>query len=425
MSADETDTDKIGEEVKRIEATRWLTDAAGRTVFYPDGSARNGYVVTDAAREQALRAASQRHDAIRRRSIGPFGVAAAAVAAATLSFLLGSHPILSWVAFLAVFVASFVLFGLIQRLIQRVVFGSLLAGLEAAPAADKFPHVSFRGASLVLALLCAAIWFVLYLYDRRVADVAAGSTTVDFYPDISFYVLVTVLLAPLIWLFIRGWSRSEAKFGANRVLLCAMLMVVADVGGAIAVAWNLYDPQPKVVLSRDFLSCGGDHLRWIEITDLSLQEGRRGSEYVRIERQAATGSSERCTVTGLNANYGTVYQAIWNGWQAARVAPTARDGGFDQLPPGSVREKVFAVLGSPTVSGPSADGGQFSLFLPDGANSRGSGTRRITVAYFDAQQRLQRLAVYTLRDGRVVDDLSHATLARGPELGLLRMMLLR
>jgi outer membrane protein assembly factor BamE (lipoprotein component of BamABCDE complex) len=103
----------------------------------------------------------------------------------------------------------------------------------------------------------------------------------------------------------------------------------------------------------------------------------------------------------------------------------APEGALEQLPLGSTQEQVLIVLGTPstvaTISGEvfyyiSQRDEQFS-FLPARETDR-----RVIAVYFDRNRRVQRLADYGLKDGKVFDYVSRTTPSGGREASSLNLM---
>ena len=103
----------------------------------------------------------------------------------------------------------------------------------------------------------------------------------------------------------------------------------------------------------------------------------------------------------------------------------APEGALEQLPLGSTQEQVLIVLGTPstvaTISGEvfyyiSQRSEQIS-FLPAKETDR-----RVIAVYFDKNRRVQRLADYGLKDGKIFDYISRTTPSGGVEQNTLGLM---
>ena len=98
------------------------------------------------------------------------------------------------------------------------------------------------------------------------------------------------------------------------------------------------------------------------------------------------------------------------------------EGALEQIPLGSSQEQVLIVLGTPstvaTLSGEvfyyiSQRAEQIS-FLPQKEIDR-----RVVAVYFDKNRRVQRLADYGLKDGKIFDSISRTTPSGGVEQNYL------
>jgi outer membrane protein assembly factor BamE (lipoprotein component of BamABCDE complex) len=103
----------------------------------------------------------------------------------------------------------------------------------------------------------------------------------------------------------------------------------------------------------------------------------------------------------------------------------APEGALEQLPVGSTQEQVLIVLGTPstvaTISGEVfyyiSQRNEQTSFLPSRETDR-----RVIAVYFDKNRRVQRLADYGLRDGRIFDYISRTTPSGGVEQNTLGLM---
>lgn len=90
----------------------------------------------------------------------------------------------------------------------------------------------------------------------------------------------------------------------------------------------------------------------------------------------------------------------------------APEGALEQLPLGSTQEQVLIVLGTPstvaTISGEVfyyiSQRSEQTSFLPARETDR-----RVIAVYFDKHRRVQRLADYGLKDGKIFDYVSRTT----------------
>src|SRR5713226_5474002 len=101
-------------------------------------------------------------------------------------------------------------------------------------------------------------------------------------------------------------------------------------------------------------------------------------------------------------------------------------GALEHFPLGATQEQVLIVLGTPsrvaTVSGEvfyyiSQCAEQKLAFLPQKVTNQ-----RVVAVYFDKQRRVERLANYGLKDGRVFDFVSRATPTGGKDVAYLNAL---
>ncbi len=98
------------------------------------------------------------------------------------------------------------------------------------------------------------------------------------------------------------------------------------------------------------------------------------------------------------------------------------EGALEQLPVGSSQEQVLIVLGTPstvaTVSGEVfyyiSQKTEQTSFMPQKVIDQ-----RVIAVYFDKSRRVERIANYGLKDGKVFDFVSRTTPAGGRELSYL------
>jgi outer membrane protein assembly factor BamE (lipoprotein component of BamABCDE complex) len=103
----------------------------------------------------------------------------------------------------------------------------------------------------------------------------------------------------------------------------------------------------------------------------------------------------------------------------------APEGALEQLPLGSTQEQVLIVLGTPstvaTISGEVfyyiSQRSEQTSFLPMKETDR-----RVIAVYFDKSRRVQRLADYGLKDGKIFDYVSRTTPSGGVEQNTLGLM---
>jgi outer membrane protein assembly factor BamE (lipoprotein component of BamABCDE complex) len=103
------------------------------------------------------------------------------------------------------------------------------------------------------------------------------------------------------------------------------------------------------------------------------------------------------------------------------------EGALEQIPLGASQEQVLLVLGTPstvaTVSGESfyyisqrAD--RSIMFMPTEVTDQ-----RVIAVYFDRTRKVQRLAEYGMKDGKVFDFISRTTPTSGNDLSVVTTMI--
>jgi outer membrane protein assembly factor BamE (lipoprotein component of BamABCDE complex) len=107
-------------------------------------------------------------------------------------------------------------------------------------------------------------------------------------------------------------------------------------------------------------------------------------------------------------------------YQRGYIVP---EGALEQIPIGSSQEQVLIVLGTPstvaTVSGEafyyiSQRAERPVAFMPQSVVDQ-----RVVAVYFDKNRRVERLANYGLRDGKVFDYVSRTTPTGGKDVGYI------
>jgi len=110
-------------------------------------------------------------------------------------------------------------------------------------------------------------------------------------------------------------------------------------------------------------------------------------------------------------------------YQRGYIVP---EGALEQLPVGSSQEQVLIVLGTPstvaTVSGEAfyyiSQRAERSIgFMPQRVVDQ-----RVVAVYFDKNRRVERLANYGLKDGKVFDFVSRATPTGGKDVAYLNAL---
>ena len=110
-------------------------------------------------------------------------------------------------------------------------------------------------------------------------------------------------------------------------------------------------------------------------------------------------------------------------YQRGYIVP---EGALEQLPIGSTQEQVLIVLGTPstvaTVSGEAFYYISQRAERPIGFMPQQVVDQRVVAVYFDKNRRVERLANYGLKDGRVFDFVSRATPTGGKDVAYLNAL---
>jgi outer membrane protein assembly factor BamE (lipoprotein component of BamABCDE complex) len=110
-------------------------------------------------------------------------------------------------------------------------------------------------------------------------------------------------------------------------------------------------------------------------------------------------------------------------YQRGYIVP---EGALEQIPIGSTQEQVLIVLGTPstvaTVSGEAFYYISQRAERPIGFMPQRVVDQRVIAVYFDRNRRVERLANYGLKDGRVFDFVSRATPTGGKDVAYLNAL---
>jgi outer membrane protein assembly factor BamE (lipoprotein component of BamABCDE complex) len=110
-------------------------------------------------------------------------------------------------------------------------------------------------------------------------------------------------------------------------------------------------------------------------------------------------------------------------YQRGYIVP---EGALEQIPIGSTQEQVLIVLGTPstvaTVSGEAFYYISQRAERPIGFMPQQVVDQRVVAVYFDKNRRVERLANYGLKDGRVFDFVSRATPTGGKDVAYLNAL---
>jgi len=126
------------------------------------------------------------------------------------------------------------------------------------------------------------------------------------------------------------------------------------------------------------------------------------------------------------ATLGFLVSACSNFTQVYQRGYVLPEGALENIPIGATQEQALIVLGTPstvaTVSGEafyyiSQRGEQSAAFMPQKVIEQ-----RVVAVYFDKNRRVERLADYGLKDGKVFDYVSRSTPTSGQELSYLNYL---
>jgi outer membrane protein assembly factor BamE (lipoprotein component of BamABCDE complex) len=145
-------------------------------------------------------------------------------------------------------------------------------------------------------------------------------------------------------------------------------------------------------------------------------KGDAGLSRIRECRAGLAGRLVVVVLAGaLAGSCGGITQTYHHGYMVT-------EGSLEQIPLGASQEQVLIVLGTPstvaTISGEVfyyiSQRSQQISFLPQKEVDR-----RVVAVYFDKSRRVQRLADYSIKDGRIFDSISRTTPSGGVEQNYL------
>jgi outer membrane protein assembly factor BamE (lipoprotein component of BamABCDE complex) len=148
----------------------------------------------------------------------------------------------------------------------------------------------------------------------------------------------------------------------------------------------------------------------------SARSGARGSVAPNAKLRVAP-KAVAAAVVALGLLLGGCFSETY---QKGYIVP---DGALEQIPVGSTQEQVLIVLGTPstvaTVSGEafyyiSQRAERVIGFMPQTVTDQ-----RVIAVYFDKNRRVERLANYGLKDGRIFDFVSRTTPTGGKDVAYL------
>jgi hypothetical protein len=295
----------------------------GRTIFYPYGRFWRGYVLTDPALVAEMRQAIGKYT-VASCVVGPVLAIPGCAAFAELfavhpwwGLLCGSLPFLPYAAW----------WYLRMRRLARQVSSRAALSERGRP----IPYAALGA----LALGAALAWLVVAGYDHRVAAKATGND-IRFYPDISSWVITALFFGGGSVVFV--WPRKIPPVIVPQPHVKAVGWFFALLS-LISMASLFLAPTPYIVITPDFLTCGGRRAAWQDISAIRLDRSPLGKEWARLSLVrsipgARSGISTvqqpdtfSCKLTDVNADERAVYDAIDSAWRRARRVPVKPDRG--------------------------------------------------------------------------------------------------
>jgi outer membrane protein assembly factor BamE (lipoprotein component of BamABCDE complex) len=143
----------------------------------------------------------------------------------------------------------------------------------------------------------------------------------------------------------------------------------------------------------------------------SRNNSRRGFTAIALTAFALLGC------TGLAGCGGSFGETLSRGY-------VLQEGTLEQIPVGATQEQVLIVLGTPstvaTVNGQvfyyiSQKSQRTAAFMPYEVRDQ-----RVIAVYFDKDRRVERLANYSMRDGKIFDSVSQTTPTGGQDFNYLQ-----
>lgn len=419
------------------EVVRFVKDQDGRTVFFPNGPGRTGYVVPDAASEQVLRDAAQRSAKLRKKWAVPAARLLMLPFVAGAYALAGSHLFLG----LGILAVGIVCAVLPEAIVYRLWMGRFLRGLEPVGKEVSTGNRVLYRALATIAGASGVIWLILQLYDRRIAAISGAGNVTYFYRDISWPIFIAIIGSLMVAGLAASWGKLAARFSEIRLwfgLWVSGLIALGGLGWSVSIFFN---PTPEVALTPTSLHCGW-RVAWLDIAGMRVEDGDRGKRQALVQLKpgmvptgASTGAiaqdgSARCEITDLNVSYSDVYDAMRAAWQAHQAddsQPATQGRERPDILPGATREQVLIVLGKPMVTDPgSSEIYYYVRSRPkDAAEEGNSPSERILAVYFDDSHRVQRFAEYGLQNGRLFDYVTHEFVPSEDQVGLLEMLTMR
>lgn len=132
----------------------------------------------------------------------------------------------------------------------------------------------------------------------------------------------------------------------------------------------------------------------------------------------------QCQISGLSEDQDAVYRTIRAAWLATRRGPPGTSTGdtlLDQIKIGASRQRVLAVYGRPAVTARTPDG-SLLLYYSESRTNAAPAQRLVTAIYFGTDDNVERLARYSVRNGKIFDSISQRELTSGVEYPFLETL---
>lgn len=395
----------------------FVQDDSGRTLFYPNGLSRCGYVVPDQKSQAALRKSVEGYNRAIKRSI-PVLIVPFALLARLLFTSYGLEALLG-------LIAAFVLLLSIGWLWNRQWYGPLLAGLEQVPPFAPKPARRYYRVLAGLIAVLGAIWIVIRLYDLRISgrSFAAGAT--GFYSDITAPV-IGILFAGLLSLGLIARPRLAPGSRGVRYQVFTVIVAAFAIGALGLTLWRFYRPTPDIVVTRAGIYCGWRAL-WRDIASIERTNGFRRRVYAHLDLAPALVKRSHlppfarkgyvsCEIDGKTVDASDVFRAMYTLWQSnAGRRFLSPDDVTDLFPRGTLAADVVALLGMPRRLATAAGS---VLYYP--GLSPDDNAFHVAAFYLDRREQVTHTIRYALRNGHLIDESTGDALSDTGELTYLR-----
>jgi outer membrane protein assembly factor BamE (lipoprotein component of BamABCDE complex) len=401
-------------------ADRFLRDEMGQRLFYPFGLSWSGYVLPSAQHEASVRDAMASCTPIASRCAGWIAVAGLGLFVFAL-YVFSTYP---FAVVAAVVLPTLLTIGYF-RIVLLYHLRPLLNGLEQVESREKIP----RYTRLLFLAACATVWFTLQSFQDRLSQLSAEPGTKIYYDGISQPLALALLVAFVLVMIVSLRNGLVTIFG-NKVNVTMLALAGVEVSLIAYTVLAIRTPVPRVFVTSSELICN-QHTKWSSVTDVAeVSRGTRtrSGQYAQLKLdngQFFPGNYTRCKISGLNEDYDTIYRAIRAAWLATRRGPAGVSTGdtlLDQIDIGATRQQVLNVYGSPTITARTPSGSML-LYYPASDANAAPAERIITAVYFGSDDKVERLARYGVKNGKIFDSISQRELTSGVEYPFLETLL--